>query len=73
MDWLRARADLVLGLLVVVAWAAVAVEADRSMRATTAATAEALMKAHARNPQAGAAPTTPDSISPDNAGRQTRS
>ncbi|WP_341891674.1 hypothetical protein [Variovorax sp. YR752] len=37
--WLRQRIDLVLGLLVVAAWAVVAIDADRSMRAAQAAAA----------------------------------
>lgn len=37
--WLRQRIDLILGLLVVAAWAVVAVDADRSMRAAQAAAA----------------------------------
>lgn len=72
MNWLRGRVDLVLGLVVVAAWAAVAVEADRAMRASTAAAAEALARSPARSPRADAAPVPGTATLPISADRPTR-
>jgi hypothetical protein len=72
MNWLRSRVDLVLGLVVVAAWAAVAVEADRSMRASVAAAAEALAKPPAHSAPADTTAAPAAATLPDSTDRQTR-
>jgi hypothetical protein len=72
LNWLRGRVDWVLGLLVVAAWTAVAVEADRSMRASSAATAEALSTLPARNAPADTAAAPAAATLPELTDRQTR-
>jgi len=72
MNWLRGRVDLVLGLVVVAAWVAVAIEADRAMRASTAAAAEALTRLPARSPRADATPVPGAATLPITADRTTR-
>lgn len=72
MIWLRSGVDLVLGLIVMAAWAVVAIEVDRSMRAAPAATVESLAELPARIPQADAAPVPGAATIPNDADRQTQ-